>query len=72
MFETLLIPYHEYIPVRHLRLRHAGSTVNRVLIAPDEFRLYVDVSICVFYVMYLQTLSRIVRWLSSTIAHFTF
>ncbi len=37
MFETLLIPYHEYIRVPHLRWHHAGSTVNRALIAPDEF-----------------------------------
>ena len=48
MFGRLLIPYREYIRNRDLRWPYAGSTVNRKVVAPDEFRQNVDVSVRVF------------------------
>ena len=65
---THLIPYREYIRICHLRWRHAGSTVNRIVVAADEFRQYVDVSIHVFLChAFLQLIAN-----RAIITHFTF
>ena len=64
------IPYLEYIGISHLRRHHASGAVNCILIPTDEFLQYAYVSVRVSVCMYLYSLSRIVRWLRSTIEQF--
>ena len=39
------IPNRKYIRIRHHRRCHACGTVNCIVIAPDKFRQYIDVSV---------------------------
>ena len=41
------MPHREYVRIRQLRRCIASSAVNRIVLAPDEFRQYVDVSVSV-------------------------